>query len=66
MAWSRHDEDPPSIDDEADSTADTDINSLFNSSDDDETDIISGANIDSPLEINEDSDDNALLFNNKV
>lgn len=66
MAWSRHDEDPPSTDDETNSTADTNTDSLFDSSDNDETDITSGTNTDSPSEINDDLDNNILLFDDEV
>jgi len=45
---------------------DTNTDSLFDSSDDDETDITSSADIDSSLEINDDLDDNILLFKDKV
>jgi hypothetical protein len=66
MAWSRHNEDLPSVDDETNSTADSDIASLFDSSDDSETDIISNSEIDSPLEINDDIDDDVSLFDDEV
>ncbi|PMD65278.1 uncharacterized protein K444DRAFT_607840 [Hyaloscypha bicolor E] len=70
MAWSRHNKDLPSTDNETESTTDADTDSLFDRSndddDDDETDITSGANTDSLSEIDNDIDDNVLLFNNKV
>jgi hypothetical protein len=66
MAWSRHNKGLPSIDDETDSTADSDIARLFDSSDDDETDIISNSDTDSSLEINDDIDDNISLFDDEV
>jgi hypothetical protein len=66
MAWSRHNEDLPSTDDENDSTTDADTDSLFDSSDDDETDITSGADTDSPSEIDDDTDDDASLFDDEV
>jgi hypothetical protein len=65
MAWSRHNEDLPSTDDETDSTTDADTDSLFDGSDDDETDITSGADTDSLSEI-DDSDDDASLFDDEV
>ena len=69
MAWSRHDEDLPSMNDETDSTTDADTDSQFDRSDDDdddETDITSGADTDSPSEIDDDSDDDASLFDDEV
>jgi hypothetical protein len=54
------------MDNETNSTADSDIASLFNSSNDNETDIISNSDMDSPLEINNDTDNNALLFDDEV
>jgi len=62
MGWSRHNEGLPSIDDETDSTADSDIPSLF----DDETDITSNPDTDSPSEINDDTDDDTSLFDDEV
>jgi hypothetical protein len=54
------------MDDETDSMADSDIASLFDSSDDDETDITSNSDTDSPLEIDDDTDDDASLFDDEV
>jgi hypothetical protein len=66
MAWSRHNEDLPSTDDETDSTTDTDTDNLFDGSDDDETDITSGADTDSLSEIDDDTDDDASLYDDEV
>jgi hypothetical protein len=66
MAWLQYNEDLPSTDNENDSTTDTDTDSLFDSSNDNETDITSGTDTDSPSEINDNTDDNISLFNNKV
>jgi hypothetical protein len=48
------------------SIADSDIDSLFNSSNNNEIDIISISDIDSLLEVNNNIDNNILLFNNEV
>jgi len=66
MAWSRYNKDVLPTDEEIDSTADTDIDSLFDSSDDDKTDIISDASTGSLSEINDDTDNDASLFNGEV
>ena len=42
------------------------MDSLFDSSNDDETDITSGADTDSPSEIDDDSDDDTSLFDGEV
>jgi hypothetical protein len=54
------------MDDETDSTADSDTASLFDSNDDDETDITSNSDTDSPSEIDDDTDDDASLFDDEV
>ncbi len=66
MSWSQHSKDVPLINDEINSTADSDAKSLFDYSDDKETDIISNANTDSLSKINNKTDDDASLFDNKV
>ncbi|KAN0116787.1 Protein of unknown function (DUF3435) domain containing protein [Hyaloscypha variabilis] len=58
----------PFTDNETDSTTDANTDSLSDRSDDDndETDIISVTDTDSPLEINNDLDNNASLFDDEV
>ena len=51
---------------ETDSTADTDTDSLFDSSDDDETGITSNSDTNSPSEIDGDTDDDTSLFDDEV
>jgi len=50
------------MDDETDSTADSDTASLFDRSDDDETNITSSAD----TEIDDDSDDDTSLFDDEI
>jgi len=66
MAWLRYNKDLLSIDGETNSTADSNIASLFNSSDDDEIDIISNSDTDSLLKINDNINDNISLFDDEV
>jgi len=58
MAWTRYSRDLLPTNDQTDSITDNDIESLFDGSDNKETDIISDAN----TEINNNTDDNILLF----
>jgi hypothetical protein len=61
----RHDEDYLSIDDESDSTSDSDTNNLFDNSDN-EADTTSDTDLDSALEIDSNIDDDDDLFNDEV
>jgi hypothetical protein len=54
------------MDNENNSTIDTNTDSLFNSSNNNEIDITSSTNTDSLSEIDNDIDDNILLFDNEV
>ena len=54
------------MDDKTDSRTDADIDSLFDSSDDYEMDVMGIADMDSPLEIDDDTDDDASLFDDEV
>lgn len=54
------------MNDETDSTADFDIISLFDSSNDDETDITSNSDMDSSSKINNNTNDIISIFNNKI
>jgi hypothetical protein len=65
MTWSRHDKDRPT-DNETESMTDADTYSLFNRSDDGETEITSTADTNSPSEIDDVIDNNISLFDNEV
>jgi len=66
LAWLPHNEDLLPTTTRPTSTIDADIDSLFDSSGDDETDIVSDADIDSLLEIDDDIDNNGSLFDDKI
>ena len=66
MHQPRHDEDYLPIDDESDSTSDSDTDGLFDNSDN-EADTASDTDLDSPLEeVNSNTDDDDDLFDDEV
>jgi hypothetical protein len=68
MHWPRHDEDYQPIDDESESnsTSDSDMDSLFDSSDN-EAETASDTDLDGPLEeVDSITNDDDNLFDNKV
>lgn len=66
MAWPWYDEDPPPTGDDTHSATDTNIDSLFNSYNGDETDTTSSINTGYASEINNNLDNNVLLFDNEL